>query len=144
LWSTCPAWCRTPELADWISGETELDTFIDTENAEPETLIVGFAHGGITIEFPCTLAQFWETVDEVHDQIVDELEEGDRTGQADASDPDACGISGIGRLPRASGRSLARQRPTGTVLVEAWEARASLPRLYDFDAAAPRDGLWRS
>lgn len=65
---------RSEDLAGWISEEFELDawTFMDEEG-----LHIGFVHMGVLIEFPIGIDDFWETLDELHDEVAEQLEDDD-------------------------------------------------------------------
>lgn len=68
------------DLADWISESTELDALIEHDATNAEVLVVRFLNRGVTIEFPLALAAFWETIEQLHDEVAQELEwdnEGD-------------------------------------------------------------------
>jgi hypothetical protein len=62
------------DLAAWISGSTELDALIEHDDTNAEVLVVRFLNRGVTIEFPLALAEFWETIEELHDAVAQELE----------------------------------------------------------------------
>lgn len=62
------------DLADWISASTELDALIEHDDTNADVLVVRFLNYGVTIEFPLTLTELWETIDELHDAVAQELE----------------------------------------------------------------------
>lgn len=64
------------ELGDWVSEEFELDawTLVDDEG-----LKVGFGGYAVLIEFPTGIGGFWDTLEELHDEVCEQLD-------ADSSD----------------------------------------------------------
>ena len=62
------------DLGDWVSQSCELDAWALVDDG---VLVIGFLTSGTGIEFPLSIDDFWETVDELHDQVELELESGD-------------------------------------------------------------------
>lgn len=55
-------------LAEWITDTTELDAFVHM--IEDGDIAVGFDTRGAHIEFPTTVSEFWESVNEVEDEVI--------------------------------------------------------------------------
>jgi hypothetical protein len=47
---------------------------IEHDETNPQMLVVRFLNRGVTIEFPLALAEFWETIEELHDSVAQEVE----------------------------------------------------------------------
>jgi hypothetical protein len=60
-------------LEAWVGLRTELDPFVRIDDFDG-SLVVGFHTTGVHIEFPTTIAEFWETVTDLEDQVIEELE----------------------------------------------------------------------
>lgn len=60
-------------LEEWIDNQTELYVFVHLDD---EVLIVGFHDRAVGFEFPVTLSNFWESVIEVEDEVLAEMEDG--------------------------------------------------------------------
>lgn len=59
------------QLGDWISEDYELDAEALLDGTQ---LIVRFGTRGIGFGFPVRVDDFWETLDQLHDEVSDELE----------------------------------------------------------------------
>ena len=62
------------ELADWISEDYELDAWIDLDG---DTLVVVFHQSGVGFNFPLGIDHFWDTLDVLHEEVSEELEDAD-------------------------------------------------------------------
>lgn len=59
------------ELGDWVSDRCELDAFALLHDGD---LAVGFHTRAVRIDFPTTISEFWESVNEVEDETLAEIE----------------------------------------------------------------------
>ena len=59
------------DLGDWISEDYELDA---EARIDHDTLVVRMGIQGVGIHFPITAEEFWESVDDLHDEMSAALE----------------------------------------------------------------------
>lgn len=59
-------------LAGWVSEEFELDAWALVDE---EGLHIGFVQSAVLIEFPIGIDHFWETLEELHDEVAEQLED---------------------------------------------------------------------
>ena len=59
------------DLGDWVSQSCEMDAWAQIDHG---VLVIGFLTSGTGIEFPISITSFWETVDELHDEVELEIE----------------------------------------------------------------------
>lgn len=61
------------DLEGWISAEYEHDAWVDTAGRDLE---IGFGRRSVVLAFPMSEDDFWSALDEMHDEVSDELEQG--------------------------------------------------------------------
>lgn len=60
------------DLCDWLSSDYELDAWVITD--DDGNFEVGFHDRGVGIEFPIAEQEFWDTLDELHDEVEQAIE----------------------------------------------------------------------
>ncbi|MCP0302833.1 hypothetical protein KU545_23850, partial [Salmonella enterica subsp. enterica serovar Kentucky] len=60
------------DLCDWLSADYELDAWVITD--DDGSFEVGFSDRAVGIEFPIPEHEFWETLDELHDEVEQAIE----------------------------------------------------------------------